>query len=46
MRLSWPSLARASGYPISFIEFMKYGIVISVVSLLISMGYLWLRYYM
>ena len=40
------SLARAAGYPISFMGFLKYGIVISVVTLLISTAYLWLRFYM
>ena len=39
------SMARARGYPISFIGFMKYGIPISVVSMLISTGYIWIRYY-
>ena len=38
-------LARASGYPISFMRFMKYGLVISVVTLIIATGYMWLRYY-
>ena len=39
------SMARARGYPISFIGFMKYRIPISVVSMLISTGYIWIRYY-
>lgn len=39
------NLARARGYPISFIRFMKYGIPIAVVSMLISTAYVWLRYY-
>ena len=39
------ALARASGYPISFIQFMRYGIPIAVVSMLISTAYMWIRYY-
>ncbi|MAO88937.1 MAG: hypothetical protein CL880_00175 [Dehalococcoidia bacterium] len=39
------TMARASGYPISFFQFFKYGAVISVVSLAISCGYILLRYY-
>ena len=39
------TVTRASGYPISFFQFFKYGAVISVVSLAISCGYILLRYY-
>ena len=39
------SLARASGYPISFMRFFKYGAVISVLTLIVSTAYLWVRYY-
>ncbi|PZC46219.1 MAG: Na+/H+ antiporter NhaD [Chloroflexi bacterium] len=39
------TMARASGYPISFFQFFKYGACISVVSLAISCAYLLLRYY-
>ena len=39
------NLARANGYPISFLQFFKYGVVISIVTLLISTGYVWLRYF-
>lgn len=39
------NMARARGHNISFLHFMKYGVMISVVSLLISTGYVWLRYY-
>ncbi len=39
------SLARASGYPISFMRFFKYGAVISVPTLTVSTAYLWVRYY-
>ncbi len=40
------SLARASGHHISFVRFLSYGFVITVVTLGISTGYLWLRFYM
>ena len=40
------TLARARGYPISFMRFFKYGLVISVASLMVSSGYVWLRYYL
>lgn len=36
--------ARAAGYPISFFRFMKYGVVITIVSLLISSVYLYFRF--
>ena len=39
------NLARAGGYPISFMQFFRYGAVISVLTLLVSTVYLWLRYY-
>ncbi len=39
------SLARANGVSISFIQFSRYGVVVSAVTLIISTGYLWLRYY-
>ena len=39
------SLPRASGYPISFMRFFKYGAVISVPTLTVSTAYLWVRYY-
>jgi Na+/H+ antiporter NhaD/arsenite permease-like protein len=40
------SMARAQGYPISFMHFLKYGVVISIATLAISTGYLWLRFYL
>ncbi|MCH8205753.1 MAG: ArsB/NhaD family transporter [Chloroflexi bacterium] len=40
------SMARANGYPISFMHFLKYGAVISVVTLVISTAFLWLRFYL
>ena len=39
------SLARANGYPISFMHFFRYGVVIGALTLLVSTGYLWQRYY-
>jgi Na+/H+ antiporter NhaD/arsenite permease-like protein len=40
------SLAERAGYKISFVQFMKYGLMVTFVSLLISTGYVWLRYLM
>ena len=39
------SLARTNGVSISFLQFSRYGVIVSVVTLTISTGYLWLRYY-
>ena len=39
------NLARAAGHPISFMQFLRYGAVISVLTLMVSTAYLWLRYY-
>ena len=39
------NLARAGGYPISFIQFLRYGAVISVLTLIVSTAYVWLRYF-
>ena len=38
------SLAERSGYPIGFKRFLGYGLVTTVLSLLLATGYLWLRY--
>jgi len=38
------SLAEKSGHPISFKKFFKYGSVVTVMSLVIASGYVWLRY--
>jgi Na+/H+ antiporter NhaD/arsenite permease-like protein len=38
------SLAERSGHPISFRQFLKYGLVTTGMSLLLATGYLWLRY--
>ena len=37
-------MARASGYPISFLQFLKYGLGISVLTMAAAMGYIWLRF--
>ena len=39
------SMARTLGHPISFFRFLRYGIVIGIVTLIISGLYVWLRYY-
>ncbi len=38
------NLATRSGHPISFLKFLRYGLVTAFVSLLIATGYLWVRY--
>lgn len=38
------SLAERSGHPISFKLFLGYGLVTTVISLLLATGYVWLRY--
>jgi Na+/H+ antiporter NhaD/arsenite permease-like protein len=38
------SLAERAGYRVSFLQFLKYGVPVTVVSLLISTVYVWLRY--
>jgi Na+/H+ antiporter NhaD/arsenite permease-like protein len=38
------NLAARDGHPISFLQFFRYGLVVVFVSLLISTGYVWLRY--
>lgn len=37
-------MAHRCGYPIRFLEFLKIGALVTVESLVISSGYLWLRY--
>jgi len=37
-------LAERAGYPISFAAFLKYGLIITIESLLIASVYIWLRY--
>lgn len=38
------SLAEKSGHPISFGQFFRYGVITTVMSLLLASGYVWLRY--
>jgi Na+/H+ antiporter NhaD/arsenite permease-like protein len=38
------NLADRAGHPIRFLEFLRYGAVVTLVSLVISTGYVWLRY--
>ena len=38
------SIAERSGHPISFRYFLSYGLLTSVMSLLLATGYIWLRY--
>ena len=38
------NLAARAGYPIRFAEFLRYGAVVVAASLVISTGYLWVRY--
>jgi Na+/H+ antiporter NhaD/arsenite permease-like protein len=40
------SLAERSGYKISFMLFFRYSVLITLISILVSSGYLWLRYFM
>lgn len=36
--------AKAEGHPISFMYFLKYGVIVSSATLAVASGYLWLRY--
>ena len=38
------SIAERSGHPISFRHFLSYGLLTTVMSLLLATGYIWLRY--
>jgi Na+/H+ antiporter NhaD/arsenite permease-like protein len=38
-------IAGRAGHPIRFVEFMKYGALVTVVSIAVSAAYLWLRYF-
>lgn len=38
-------IAGKAGYPIRFVEFLKYGGLVTAVSIAISAGYLWIRYF-
>jgi Na+/H+ antiporter NhaD/arsenite permease-like protein len=39
-------IATRSGHPISFMEFLRYGAVVTAISILVSALYLWLRYFL
>ena len=36
----------AAGHPIKFMEYLKYGVVVTFISLALSTGYVWLKYLM
>lgn len=38
-------IAARHGHPISFWQFTKYGLIVTVVTLLVAWPYIWLRYY-
>ena len=38
-------IARRAGHPIRFVEFLKYGTLVTAISIAISALYLWLRYF-
>jgi Na+/H+ antiporter NhaD/arsenite permease-like protein len=38
------NLAEKSGHPISFKHFLRYGVITTVLSLILASGYVWLRY--
>ena len=38
-------IAERSGHPISFWEFTRYGLVVTLVTLLVCVPYLWLRFF-
>jgi Na+/H+ antiporter NhaD/arsenite permease-like protein len=38
-------IAASSGQPITFWQFTKYGVVTTVVTLLVAWAYVWLRYF-
>jgi Na+/H+ antiporter NhaD/arsenite permease-like protein len=38
-------IAGRAGHPIRFLEFLKYGALVTVVSIAVSAAYLWLRYF-
>lgn len=38
------SMAEKSGHPISFMHFFRYGAIVTVMSLVLASGYVWLRY--
>ena len=36
--------AAAEGHPIKFMQFLKYGVVAMLISLVLSTGYVWIRF--
>jgi Na+/H+ antiporter NhaD/arsenite permease-like protein len=38
------NIAAREGHPIKFVEFVRYGAVVTLISLVISTGYVWFRY--
>jgi Na+/H+ antiporter NhaD/arsenite permease-like protein len=38
------NMSMREGYPIRFLEFLRYGLVVTLVSLLIATAYVWVRY--
>ena len=38
------SLAEKSGHPISFRHFFRYGVIVTIGSLVLASGYVWIRY--
>jgi Na+/H+ antiporter NhaD/arsenite permease-like protein len=39
-------IAHRSGYPIRFVDFLKYGGLVTVMSIAVSAAYLWVRYFL
>ena len=38
-------IADRSGYPIRFVHFLKYGLLVTAISILVAAAYLWIRYF-
>ncbi|HZB03075.1 MAG TPA: ArsB/NhaD family transporter [Actinomycetota bacterium] len=38
-------IADRSGYPIRFVHFLKYGVLVTAISILVAAAYLWIRYF-
>lgn len=39
-------VSKRAGHPVSFIRFLKYGVVVTVPMIVLAVGYLWLRFFM
>ncbi|SDN95238.1 possible tyrosine transporter P-protein [Desulfonauticus submarinus] len=39
-------MSEKAGHPISFIRFLKYGVPVTIITLALAMGYIYLRYYL